>query len=185
MDKINRGGHDTTMGWNTAALFVHKLPAAEVLAALPSRYATEPTGDSVQADGATASFPGDRLYTAERDQWCQVWDPNSLIAFEVDDLSTRGALANTRVLAVLFASVSSSYAFWLYDHGSLARHVFFADGAPVAESGAPLPVEGEVSLPVWGPDEDFLWAVIREVTGTDYTQDARYTVHADPGATGS
>ncbi|TDD08023.1 DUF6928 family protein [Nonomuraea diastatica] len=149
----------------------------EVAGSLPDDVEFVPTGERVSADHAWRHTPGHRLYFAERDGWCHMWDTDQRISIDVGNLLESGALTalkGTRALAVLFSSVSSIYGFWLWDDGELARGVVFHNGEPVVDDGEPLPAESRADISSWGPDEDFLWAVINDVTGLTATVDHGY-----------
>jgi len=168
------------MGWNTSALFVRGRSIDEVVGALPDDAAFAPSGEQLNADSAWSNSPGQRLYLALENGWCQMWDTDQRIAPDIDRLLASGALGTlkgTRALAVLFSSVSSIYGLWLYDDGRLVRGIVFHHGEPVVDVGAPLPVESEVEIPSWGPDEDFLWAAIKDVTGLTADIDQLFEVY--------
>ncbi|WP_084965003.1 hypothetical protein [Thermoactinospora rubra] len=168
------------MGWNTSALFVRGRSIAEVVGALSDDSDYAPSGERLSADHAWSHSPGQRLYLAVENGWCQVWDTDQRIVTDIDRRLESGALTTlkgTRALAVLFSSVSSIYGLWLYDDGTLVRSSVFHNGEPVVDVGTPLPVESQVEMPSWGPDEDFLWAVINEVTGLTADIDQLFEVY--------
>ena len=168
------------MGWNTSALFVRGRSIDDVLGFLPDVFAYEPTGQEVSADTAWSTTPGARLYLAREGDWCQLWDPDQRFPPRVEriiDTDGPGTLRGTKALAVLFSGVISRYALWLYDDGDLARHVCYHDGEPVERFGDPLPIEAEIEIPSWGPDEDFLWGVIKAVTGLTADIQQRFAVY--------
>ncbi len=148
------------MGWNTSALFVQGVSAAEAVAVLAASAALDPGDRLVGADEATSGLPDGVLFAAETGGWAQVWDPSMELA--------PASQPDGTALAVVFSSVASSYAFTLFAGGEVVRELVYVDGAPVIDNGAPLPVEATVEFPSWGPDEDFVWAVIEAVTGTGY-----------------
>jgi hypothetical protein len=152
------------MGWNTSALYVRDVSAASAVALLHP--AAVPDGDPVLADEATSGLPEGLLFAAETGGWAQVWDPSM-------DRVTSCRPPGT-ALTVVFSSVASTYAFALYSAGELVREVVYADAVAVVDTGTPLPVEATVAIPSWGPDEDFLWAVVEAVTGTGYSEELRY-----------
>ncbi|UWP79018.1 hypothetical protein [Dactylosporangium fulvum] len=80
-------------------------------------------------------------------------------------------------LSVVFSSVASTYAFTLFEGGAETRQFVSSEGETVVDEGTPLPVEAGVEIPEWGPDEDFIWAVIEAVTGRGYAADLRYQVY--------
>jgi hypothetical protein len=168
------------MGWNTSALFVRDRSIDDVLGFLPDVFEYEPTRKELTADYAWSSSPGRCLYLADEGGWCQLWDPDQRIPPRVGDLIEMdgpGALKGTQALAVVFSSVMSTYALWLYDDANLVRHICFMDGEPAEVFGEPLPVEAQIEIPSWGPDEDFLWSVIRAVTGLNSNIDQPFTVY--------
>ncbi|MFI0446949.1 hypothetical protein [Actinomadura sp. 6N118] len=168
------------MGWNTSALFVRGRSIDEVEASLPDVVDYVPTEEQVSADHAWSQSPGQRLYLAETDGWCQLWDPDQRLPPNVDrwlTLDALGALKGTQALAVLLSSVMSTYALWLYDDCELVRHVSFVNGEPTTEIGASLQVESGIDVPSWGPDEDFVWAVIKDVTGLSSDMDQLFAVY--------
>lgn len=155
-----------------------------MLRLLPDVVEYEQTGEVVDFDQATMTSPGGRLYLADG-EWCQLWDSDllfvpqigRLIFEEPNQFDGPSALAGTRALAVVFSSVTSTYGFWLYDDGALVRQAIFESGEPVDEVGQPLPMEADVPIPSWGHDEDFVWAVIHEVTGLGQSGDQRFAVY--------
>ncbi|MEU0556474.1 hypothetical protein [Dactylosporangium sp. NPDC006015] len=146
------------MGWNTSALFVRGASAADAVGLLASPAVAE--GAPVPADEATSGLADGVLFAAETGGWAQVWDPSMALAPACDPPGD--------ALSVIFSSVASTYAFTLSSGGEVVRQLVHADGEAVVDVGAPLPVEATVEIPSWGPDEDFLWAVIEAVTGTGY-----------------
>lgn len=148
------------MGWNTSALFVQGVSAAEAVALLAP---ATPAAGLVPADEATSGLADGVLFAAETGGWAQVWDPS------LELVATCEPPGNA--LAVMFSSVSSTYAFTLFAAGEVVRQVVYAEAGAVVDTGDPLPVEAAIEIPSWGPDEDFLWSVISSVTGTGY-QDA-------------
>ncbi|WP_327004903.1 hypothetical protein OHA72_59515 [Dactylosporangium sp. NBC_01737] len=153
------------MGWNTSALFVRDVSAADAVAVLAP--ATQDPGDApVGADEATSGLADGVLFAAEAGGWAQVWDPSMELAPACDPPGT--------ALTVVFSSVTSSYAFTLFADGEVVRELVFVDGEPVVDTGTPLPVEESVEVPSWGPDEDFLWSVIEAVTGAGYQETQQF-----------
>jgi len=168
------------MGWNTSALFVKDRTADQVLSFLPDVFAYEPRGQQVSAEEAMSGSPRGRICLTTSEGWCQLWDPDQRFAPRVEamiGMDGSGILAGTTALAVLFSSVLSTYGFWLFEDGKLIRHAMFDTGKPVAEYGTPLPVEGEVDVPSWGHDEDFIWSVITAVTDSSGELDAMFDIY--------
>lgn len=167
------------MGWNTTALFVRDRSADDLIGFLPDAVGHVLDGRRVTADQAWSFSPGERVYVAETAGWGQLWDPEGRFVADVEGRS--GTLKGTRALAVLFSSVTSTYAFWLFDDGALVRRVCYVNGEPSDVLGGivgePLPVEGRVEIPSWGPDEDFLWSVISDVTGLTPDIDQRFDAY--------
>ncbi|TJZ44044.1 hypothetical protein FCH28_30995 [Streptomyces piniterrae] len=164
------------MGWHTSALFVRDRSIDDVVGFLPDTFAYEPTSERAGGDWAWGSDPGERLYFAERGGWAQLWDPDCLFVPRLESLIATdgpGPLRETQALAVTFSDV----AFSLYDDAELVRHVAFHGWETVADHGPPLPVEGRIALPSWGPDEGFLWSVIEEVTGVEGDFDQLFEVY--------
>lgn len=115
-----------------------------------------------------------RLYLARTGRWCQLWDPDGRFAPRVELILEDGAreLRGTQALAVRFDGSKGIYTFWLWDDAKLTRHASFAAGTCAEESGAALPIEGEV-----GPrDERFLWSVIGAVTGLEQAPAERFAI---------
>ncbi|GAA2700600.1 hypothetical protein [Nonomuraea recticatena] len=160
------------MGWNTTALFVHDRSVDDLVDSLADVVSCLKDDQQVTADQAWSFSPGDRVYIVETAGWAQMWDPDGWFAGNVKgwlDRGGLGALKGTQALAVQFSSVMSTYAFWLFDDGELVRHVCYENGEPSnilgGIVGEPLSIEDQVEFPSWGPDEDFLWSVIENVTG--------------------
>lgn len=165
------------MGWNTTALFVRGRSIDELIDTLPDVVDYVPQDVPVSAEQATSGSPGDRIYLAETAEWCQLWDPDARIAGSAVGWLDSGelqSLKGTQALAVVFSSVTSMYGFWLLDDGRLTRHVLYENGDPAESFGERLPIEGRIDIPSWGPDEDFLWSVVKDVTGLGYDNNRRY-----------
>lgn len=156
------------MGWNTSVLFRQAVTADE---AVDDLAITEFSGELVGAEQATSGLKPDELYAAESHGWAQVWNPamDLVMSWEPTDQAT--------ALVVFFSSVSSTYGFSLFTGGERTRHYVYAEGSVVENEGEPLAVEAEITLPSWGPDEDFLWSVITAVTGLKYDEGLRYRVY--------
>ncbi|MBB5868275.1 hypothetical protein F4553_001654 [Allocatelliglobosispora scoriae] len=168
------------MGWNTSAVFVADRTPQQALTLLVGDEHADQVGELVTADAATSGLRGDVLYAAQTGGWSQVWDPSMRYAMGIGQAAAGdriGIAAGTRILTVIFASVSSTYGFEVFDDGALTRAVVYADGEPVVESGEPLPVESTITLPSWGPDEDFVWSVIEAVTGFGHQDEQLFAVH--------
>jgi hypothetical protein len=154
------------MGWNTAALFAADHDPLTLIDA-----GTTSAGETVGGDEATSGLRHDVVYTAQTGKWHELWDPS------MEHVLTTNRLTGQVALTVIFASVSSSYGFAYYDGHGLARQIVYADGEPVVDEGEPLPAEASIDFPSWGPDEDFVWAIIEAVTGLTFDLDRRYAVH--------
>ena len=167
------------MGWNTSALFVHDRSVDDLLRLLPEEVLCVPTDAEVTAEEATSAHPGGRIYLAEGETWTQLWDPDLRFVPGTEKSIEDGPrrLDGSRLLAVIFSSVASIYGFWLHEEGELVRRTIFQSGELIDEVGKPLAFESAIEVPSWGHDEDFIWAVIRAVTGQDYDPDQRFTVH--------
>lgn len=156
------------MGWNTSVLFRQGVAVDE---AVDDLAITEFSGELVDAEQATSTLKPDALYAAESGGWAQVWNPASdlVIGWEPTDSAS--------ALVVFFSSVASTYGFTLFTDGEAVRRYVHSEGEVVEDEGEPLPIEAQVTLPSWGPDEDFLWSVITAVTGLAYDKDLRYRVY--------
>ncbi|MFI5937903.1 hypothetical protein [Actinoplanes sp. NPDC051494] len=132
---------------------------------------TEFSGELVAAEQATSAHEPEALYAADPGGWAQVWNPmmDLVMGWEPTDRAD--------ALVVFFSSVSSTYGFTLFTEGERTRHYVYAEGAVVEDEGTPLPVEAEIALPSWGPDEDFLWSIITAVTGLRYDDKLQYRVY--------
>lgn len=155
------------MGWNTSALFVK----GEDGLALLEPHATA-TGQAVTGDVATSRFSNNVFYVAQSGQWQQIWDPSAAHVFN--------AKPGKDTLTAVFSSVTSTYGFILIEGGKLTRQVVFTDGELTIDEGLPLVFEATIPLPSWGPDEDWLWAIIEHVTGVTFDVDQSYAVYAYP-----
>jgi hypothetical protein len=153
------------MGWNTSALFIQGASTADAVAVLGAATPAD-GGGLVGADEATGGLADGVLFAAETGGWAQVWDPSMQLAPTCEPPGN--------ALTVVFSSVASTYAFALFTAGEVVRELVHVDGEPVVDTGTPLPVEASVKFPSWGPDEDFLWAVIEAVTGTGYPEDVLF-----------
>lgn len=155
------------MGWNTAALYLRDATADEAVAALAG---ADATADWVSADEATSGAHDGVLFAATAGGWAQAWDPSGRFVFD--------CAPDAAALTVCFSSVASTYGFTLFgDDGGVARDFLVSEGETVRDEGEPLPAETRIELPSWGPDEDFVWAVIEAVTGTGYDERLRFRVY--------
>jgi hypothetical protein len=151
------------MGWNTTALFLRGAAADEAVAALAP---AEPTGEWVGLDEATLGQEWELLYAGQSGDWAQVWNPSGehVLTYRPDGSSA---------LTGVFSSVATTYGFTLYVDGEPQRDFVYSEGETPVNVGAPLPVEAGIEVPSWGPDEDYLWAVIEAVTGATYDESLR------------
>lgn len=156
------------MGWNTSALYLHGSTAEQAVASLAPAV---PTGEWVGPDEATGGLRPDALFAADRDGWAEVWNP------AMDLVPVYRPAGPATALAVMFSSVASTYGFTLHAGHAVRRQYVVSEGEVVADAGEPLPVEASVEVPSWGPDEDFLWAVIAAVTGIRYDETVRYRAY--------
>ena len=164
------------MGWNTSAIFLKGLDVESALRILPDVLYYKPTSEQVDWETATGGLHSDTLFVRQGNGVVELWDPDQRFPPRIELLVEDSCidLAGTTVLAVLFAGVKSTYAFWLYEGGRLVRHATFASGTVTASEGEPLEVESRVSVPSWGHDESFLLAVIDAVCGCGNDESARY-----------
>ncbi len=155
------------MGWNTSALFAR---GEDILRLLPVR--TAPTGATVPMVEATSGGRSDDVVFVNRDEeWQQVWDPSIM---HVAD-----AAPGQNTLSVFFSSVSSSYGFILVEGGELVRQAIYVDGELAVQHGEPLPIESQIPVPSWGPDESWVWAIIMHLTApTTYDEEKPFDVYA-------
>jgi hypothetical protein len=172
------------MGWNTTALFVRGRSVDDLVGCLPDVVDYVLHDRQSIAEEAWSGSPGERVYLAETAGWTQIWDPEGRIAGKVEGWLERGdlgTLKGTQALAVLFSSVMSTYAFWLFDDSGLVRHICYESGVSSNVLGGivgePLPIEGQVEIPSWGHDEDFVWSVIKNVTGLAADIDQRFIAY--------
>lgn len=156
------------MGWNTTALFLHGASADEAVAALTP---ADPTGEWAGPDEATSASRADVLFAGTAGGWAQVWNAGG------DLVPMWRPAGPATALIVLFSSVASTYGFTLYEGGDLRRQFVVSEAETVVDDGAALPVESAVQIPSWGPDEDFIWAVVTGVTGTGYDETMRYQAY--------
>jgi hypothetical protein len=167
------------MGWNTSALFIFERSTEDLINFLPDVFDYTATAE-VDGEQAMSGSPGGRIYVAHNGAWCEMWDPDERFPPRVDAMIEQDGeriLRHTRALAVLFSSVTSTYGLWLYDDGRLGRHAMYESGDLVASLGEALPIEAELPIPTWGPDEAFLWGVIEHVTRLTYDLDRTYTAY--------
>ncbi|GAA4904091.1 hypothetical protein LX16_3729 [Stackebrandtia albiflava] len=163
------------MGWNTGAAFVSSVTEEVALTAVGL---TSDPAEWVSADEATGAFATDVVFTSRCGDWTEIWDPELRVTARMLEKST--PVHSGGLLAVVLSSVSSTYGFAWFQNGEAVRRAVFQDGEPVVSAGAALPVEAEIPIPSWGPDEDYVFAVVRKLTGWDYDPDRRYRRHALP-----
>lgn len=106
--------------------------------------------------------PGE-VFVRRVGDWTELWGGALVLP---DD-----ARPSTRVLETIFGSTAGVWGFTLHD-GPNTRRWTYSDGQVIEDEGPPLPIESTYRMPTWGIDEDFIFAVIRNVTG----------VRFDPGA---
>lgn len=153
------------MGWNTSAVFVETTDPAEALdgVGLTGLRVTE---ENVPWDTATSGMEVGFVFTARSGAWTQIWDPELRVVGGL--IGSAPTLDTTsRVLAVVFSSVSSTYGFAWFEGGQLVRRVVYVDGAVAEQAGDLLPVEATMEFPEWGPDEDFVFEVVKTLTEYD------------------
>jgi hypothetical protein len=170
------------MGWHTSAVFVRGLSLDQILRFVPPDRVLTRQGE-VSAIEAWAASPEDRLYVASSGGWSQLWEPERSFAFELDEVIYHQEpeielLRQTRALCVDFDSAASRYAFKLFDDAEMIRHARYDSGRLSIAEGTPLPIESAYTPPRWGHDEDFLWSVIREVTGLAQDESLRYRAYS-------
>ncbi|MFD0556887.1 hypothetical protein FB566_2140 [Stackebrandtia endophytica] len=166
------------MGWNTTAVFVENTDPTAALAGvgLTDLRVTE---ENVPFDTATSKMEAGFVFTAQSGAWTEIWDPElravgRLIGAEPTIETTH------RVLAVVFSSVASTYGFAWFEAGQLVRRVVYADGEVVDQAGDPLPMEATMEFPSWGPDEDFVFEVVKTLTDCDVDYSTTYRRHELP-----
>jgi hypothetical protein len=169
------------MGWNTSIIAVWHKTAAELLNAQLRSYA--PTGAIVSAEVASTSHLEADLALADIKGWCVITQPGGALAMDDDmmaDLSLGG-----RSLGFLLSSVASVYAFSLYGQGQEQRRIVYRDGRVVDERGPALPAEAGIARPSWGYDEDWVFTLLKRLTGIGWAvfEAQQFTaVAASPGA---
>jgi hypothetical protein len=153
------------MGWNTSALFAR---GEDIVKLLP--VTATPTGAVVTTDEATSGLADAVVFVSRDEEWQQLWDPAMMHLAD--------AAAGRNSLSVFFSSVSSSYGFMLVQEGEVVRRAIYVDGELTVQDGESLPIEAEIPHPSWGPDEDWVWAIIKDVTGTTYDEERTFEVYA-------
>src|SRR5688572_26458910 len=120
------------MGFNTSALFVRATSPDQAVDKVANGRFTA-SGEWVDVYDATSGMPEGQLFAAESNGWTQVWDPSMTLV----PLCRPPGFA----LSVVFSSVSSTYAFALYDAGVTVRECVYSSGSQLVDHGTPLPVE--------------------------------------------
>jgi hypothetical protein len=154
------------MGWNTAALYLKGATPAEAVAVLAP---ATPTDEWVDGDEATLASRDEVLFAGESGGWVQVWNPSTYLALDSHPTGTG--------LIVFFASTSTIYGYTFYRDGELVRRCVYENWEVSSEEGTPLPAEVATLGTDAAGDEDMIWAVVEEVTGTRFDSDLRYQVY--------
>jgi hypothetical protein len=163
-------------------MFIRGVSIDQLLRFVPRDRVLTRQGD-VCAIEAWAASPEDRLYVATSGGWSQLWEPERVFAFELDEVIYHQEpeielLRHTRALCVDFCSVESRYALKLFDGAEMIRRARYDSGRLSIAEGTPLTIESASTPPGWGYDEDFLWKVIREVTGLVQDESLRFRAYS-------
>jgi hypothetical protein len=154
------------MGWNTSIIAVRGRTVAELLKAQLRSYT--PTGATVSAEIASTSHLEADLALAEIMGWCVITQPGGALAMN-DDMMEDLSLG-ARSLGFLLSSVASVYGFCLYVGGQERRRILYLNGEVTDELGPALPAEAAIARPSWGYDEDWVFTLLKRLTGIGWAE---------------
>lgn len=157
------------MGYNTAFLMVEGLMAAGAAGLLEALFDAAdlftPAEDEVGFEAASSQFLHPNLALGAVGGWAVFWNPNAqLLRSDFPQAVSRGR----RALAGLLGSVDSRYGFHYYVDGVTRRGIVYEGNTILEKIGAALPEEGGLAAPVWGPDEDFVFGIMAQMTGVSW-----------------
>ena len=162
------------MGWNSSAIWIEDRTREDLLGLLPDIFSFTPTGRMVSFDEATTSRFAPNLAVARVGNWQALWNPDmrfvERIEVLLEDRYAARIASGTRVLAILFSSVTSTYAFWLFEDARLVRAAVFETGEATRDEGEPLPCEADAPVPSWGHDEGYLFHLVDNLTGQSFVE---------------
>ena len=169
------------MGWNTSAFFFENSSTEELLGVLPDIMFYNPLNEDVDFETASSAGLGDKLAIGNCKGWSIIWDPQmrvppSMGKFLSDNINGI-KLEGRRGFAIVFSSVGSTYAYWLYDGAQCIRKIVFTNGDPAEQEGSPHPDEANAPIPSWGPDENFLFFMTEKITGITFEELSKTTWH--------
>jgi hypothetical protein len=142
------------VGFSTSALFVEG--AVEDIVAKP-RILGSFTGELVRGTDGSNRW---QFAVAQLASWVAIIDPDGQLFDESFACS-----ATQRTLWISMRSVVSCYGFIYWIGGRVVRQVIYIDNRPTREIGMPLAEEAGIELPSWGYDEDWIFTMVRRLTG--------------------
>jgi hypothetical protein len=88
----------------------------------------------------------------------------------MDDDTMADLSLGTQSLGFLLSSVASVYGFCLYEEGQARRRILYLNGKVMngeftRELGPALPAEAKIPRPSWGYDEDWVFTLLKRLTG--------------------
>jgi hypothetical protein len=149
------------MGWKTSIIAVRGSTVTELLDAQLRSYS--PTGATVSAEVASTSHLEADLALAEILGWCVITQPHGALA--MDDHMMADLSLGARSIGFLLSSIASVYGFCLYEEGQERRRILYLNGKVTDELGPPLPAEAAIPRPSWGYDEDWVFTLLKRLTG--------------------
>ena len=144
------------MGYNTAFLMIESASAAGAMDLFDSRFDladlfTSPN-ESISFEAAASSFLYPNLALGEVGGWAVFWDPNGGLT---GSGFPAAASRDRRVFAGLLGSADSRYECGWFVGGREQPEAVRSFGA-------------DLSLPDWGPDEDYVFGVMEKLTRVSF-----------------
>ncbi len=153
------------MGFNTAFLMIEGATAADADQLLRTHFEAADlfaaSRKEIEFEAASASSLPPNVALGMVGGWAVLWADTALVWGEFPQAASSGRC----VLACLLSSVGSCYGFSWFADGALRRAAIFQEGAHIENVGEPLAEEAGLSVPDWGPDEEYVFELTARLTG--------------------
>jgi len=153
------------MAYNTAFLLIAGVTAAEAMALFDAADMFAPAEAKVGFEEASSLFLHPNLAVGDVKGWAVLWNANGqILRSDFPAAVSRGR----RVLTCLLSSGDSRYGFSCFVDGAMRRSIVYKLNKVVDETGTKLSEEIGLTVPRWGPDEDFIFGVMERLTGVSF-----------------